>query len=65
MCEEGSISLHRPMMHKVGMLAMPCFFGAIYLAVAIFMIVLFYRLVRATEKIASRLEGGITIKKEK
>jgi hypothetical protein len=51
-------------MQKIGMFAGPCIFGAIYLAVAIFLIVLFYRLVRATENIASKLEGGITVNKE-
>jgi len=54
----------QPMMQKVGMFAVPCFMGLIYLVVVIFMIVMFYRLVRATEKIASKLEGGITVKKE-
>ena len=63
-CDEGSVIYRQPITHKVGMLAAPCFFGVIYLAVAIFMIVLFYRLVRATEKIASKLEGGISVKKE-
>ena len=54
----------QPMMQKVGMFAFPCIIGLIYLAVAIFVIVMLYRLVRATEKIASKLEGGITVKKE-
>ena len=43
-------------MHRVGMFAGPCIFGAIYLAVIIFVIVMFYRLVRATEKIAGTTE---------
>ena len=54
----------QPMMQKVGMFAFPCIIGLIYLAVAIFVIVMLYRLVRATEKIASKLEGGITVRKE-
>lgn len=49
---------------KIGMFAFPCLIGVIYLAIVVFMIVMFYRLVRATEKIASKLENGITIKKE-
>jgi len=54
----------QPIFKTVGMYAFPCIGGLIYLAVAIFVIVMLYRLVRATEKIASRLEGGITVKKE-
>ena len=54
----------QPIFKTVGMYAFPCIIGLIYLAVAIFVIVMLYRLVRATEKIASRLEGGITVKKE-
>ena len=57
----------QPMLHKMDMFAGPagpCFITLIYLAVVIFMIVLFYRLVRATEKIAAKLESGITVKKE-
>ncbi|RKY06158.1 MAG: hypothetical protein DRP56_07910 [Planctomycetota bacterium] len=47
---------HQPMMQKVGMFAFPCIFGAIYLAVAIFMIVMLYRFVRAVERIADKVE---------
>ena len=43
-------------MHKVGMFALPCFIGLIYLAVVIFMIVMFYRLVRAVERVAGTTE---------
>jgi hypothetical protein len=49
---------------KVGMFAVPCFLGLIYLTIVIFMIVMFYRLVKATEKIAAKLESGITVKNE-
>ncbi len=59
-----SVFRSNPQCTKIGMFAGPCILGAIYLAVIIFLIVLFYRLVRATEKIASKLEGGITVKKE-
>ena len=44
------------LMGKVGMYAAPCIFGAIYLAIVIFLIVLFYRLVRAVEKVAGTTE---------
>jgi len=36
----------------------------IYLAVIVFVLVMIYRLVRATEKIAAKLENGITVNKE-
>ena len=65
--EDGSPSIFKPqesVMHRAGMFAFPCFIGLIYLVVVIFMIVMFYRLVRATEKIASKLESGITVNKE-
>jgi hypothetical protein len=43
-------------MHRIGMFAGPFIFGAIYLAVVIFLIVLFYRLVRAVEGLANTTE---------
>lgn len=49
---------------KFGAFAVPCIIGFLYVAFIIFLVVLFYRLVRATERIAAKLESGITVNKE-
>ena len=65
--EDGSPYAQRSQestLHKIGTMGIPCFVIVIYFAVVVFLIVMFCRLVLATEKIATRLEKGISVKKE-
>jgi uncharacterized membrane protein len=49
---------------KAGMMIFPCIFIVIWLTVVIFILVMFYRLVRAVEKIAAKIETGIPVKQQ-
>jgi uncharacterized membrane protein len=49
---------------KAGVVILPCIFLVIWLTVVIFLIVMFYRLVRAVEKIAAKIETGVPVKKQ-
>ena len=65
--ENGSPYLAKPhesVFQKLSMIVFPCFIFAIYVFILVYFFVLFRRLVRASEKIAAKLEGGITLKQE-
>jgi uncharacterized membrane protein len=49
---------------KAGVVILPCIFLVIWLTVVIFLIVMFYRLVRAVEKIAAKIETGVLVKQQ-